>query len=59
MDKLQKVSIFDTAYDRHVNEIVTLSKHVTKYKNVRKWIFKFLRKSETRGIKIAKSINSL
>ena len=30
----------------------TLRKHVTKYKNTRKWIVEFLRKFENRGIKI-------
>ena len=59
--------IFDTAYDRHRNEIATLRKHITKYKNMRKWMVEFLRKSESRGDKIAqvnpirftKSINLL
>ena len=45
------------AYDRHSNENVTLSKHVNKYKNMRKWMVEFLRKSESRGYKIAR-VNS-
>ena len=40
--------------DRHSNETDTLKKHVTKYKNLRKWIVGFLRKFENRGIKIAR-----
>ena len=41
---------------RHVSysiETVTLRKHVIKYKYMRKWIAKFLTKSEIGGIKIA------
>ena len=38
--------------DRHSNETVTLRKHVTKYKNVLKWMIEFLRQSESRGDKI-------
>ena len=33
------------ACDRHWDETVTLTKHVTKYKCMRKWIVKFLSKS--------------
>ena len=44
--------------DRHSNEAVTLRKHVTKYKNIRKWIVEFLRKSESRRDKIAR-VNSI
>ena len=40
--------------DRHSNETVTLRKHVTKYKNVRKWMVEFFRKFENCGIKIAR-----
>ena len=39
--------------DRHSNETVTLRKHVTKSKNMLKWMFEFFRKFENRGIKIA------
>ena len=38
--------------DRHSIETVTLRKHVTKYKNTRKWIAEFLRKFENHAIKI-------
>ena len=33
-------------------------KHVTKYKDMRKWMVEFLRKIEGRGIKIAR-VNSI
>ena len=33
---------------------VSLHKHVTKYKNMRKWMVEFLGKSERRGDKIAR-----
>ena len=42
----------DTACNWHSNETVTLRKHVTKYKHMRKWFVEFLRKFENRGIKI-------
>ena len=38
-------------FDRHINETVTLRKHVTKYKNMRNWMVEFLRKFENRGVK--------
>ena len=44
--------------DRHSNETVTLRKHVTKYKNMQKWMVEFIRKFENRGIKIAR-VNSI
>ena len=44
--------------DRHSNETVALRKHVTKYKNKRKYIVEFLRKFENRSIKAAR-INSI
>ena len=44
--------------DRHNNETVTLGKHVTKYKHMRKWLVEFLRNFENPGIKIAR-INSI
>ena len=40
--------------DWHGNETVTLRKHVTKSKNMRKWKVEFLQKIENRGIKIAR-----
>ena len=40
------------------NETVTLRKHVTKYKNMRKWMVEFLGKFENRSIKIA-GVNSI
>ena len=39
--------------DRCSKETATLRKHVTKYKNLRKWMVEFLRKFENRGINIA------
>ena len=44
--------------DRLSNETVTVMKHVTKYKNMRKWMVEFLRKFENHGIKIAR-VNSI
>ena len=44
--------------DRHSNETVTLRKHATKYKHMRKWMLEFLRKFENRSIKIAR-VNSI
>ena len=41
------------AYDRHRNRTATLRKHVTKYKYMQKWMGKFFRISQNRGIKIA------
>ena len=40
------------ACDRYSNETVTLRKHFTKYKNMRKWMVEFLRKSEVVVIKL-------
>ena len=45
--------MFDTACSCYSNETVTPRKHVTKYKNMRKWMVEFLRKFESNGIKIA------
>ena len=42
------------ARDRHWDEAVTLTRHVTKYKYMRKWMVEFLSKSQRRGIKIAR-----
>ena len=39
--------------DRHSNETVTVRKHVTKYKNMQKWVVEFLKKLQSSGIKIA------
>ena len=44
--------------DRHLDETVTLTKHVTKYKCLRKWMVEFLSKSQSRVIKIAR-VNSI
>ena len=44
--------------DRHRNETVTLTKHVTKYKYMRKWMVEFFIKSQSRVIKIAR-VNSI
>ena len=41
-----------SACDRRSSETVTLRKNVTKYKRKRKWMVRFLRKLENRGIKI-------
>ena len=41
------------ACDRHCDETVTLTKHVTKYKYMRKWMVEFLSKSQSRVTKIA------
>ena len=46
------------ACDWHRNETVTLTKHVTKYKYVQKWMVEFLRKSQSRVIKITQ-VNSI
>ena len=42
------------ACDRHWDETVALTKHVTKYKYMRKWVVKFLSKSQSRVFKIAR-----
>ena len=42
------------ACDRHWDETVTPTKHVTKYKYMRKWMVEFLSKSQSRVIKIAR-----
>ena len=42
------------ACDRHWDETVTPSKHVTKYKYMQKWMVEFLSKSQSRVIKIAR-----
>ena len=46
------------ACDRHWDETVTLTKHVTKYKYMRKWMVEFLSKSQSRVIKIIR-VNSI
>ena len=46
------------ACDRHWDETVTLTKHVTKYKYMRKWMVEFLSKSHNCGIKFAR-VNSI
>ena len=42
------------ACDRQWDETVTLTKHVTKYKYVRKWMVEFLSKSQSLVIKFAR-----
>ena len=44
--------------DRHSSETATLKKHVTKYKNMRKWMVEFIQKIGIGGIKIAR-VNSI
>ena len=46
------------ACDRHRNETVTLTKHVTKYKYMQKWMIEFLSKSQSRVIKFDR-VNSI
>ena len=46
------------ACDRHRNETVTLTKDVTKYKNMRKWMVELHRKFENCAIKITR-VNSI
>ena len=45
-------------YVRHSYETVTRRKHVTKYKNMLKWMVEILRKFENPGDKIAR-LNSI
>ena len=45
-------------FERVTGEPVTLKRHVPKYKNMRKWMDKFLRKSESLGDKVAR-VNSI
>ena len=42
------------ACDRHRHETVTLKKHVTKYKYMRKCMVEFVSKSKSCGIKFAR-----
>ena len=44
--------------DRRNIETLTLRKHVTEHKNMRKWKVEFLRKFENRSINIAR-VNSI
>ena len=44
--------------DRQSYETVTVRKHVTKYKNILKWMVEILRKLENPGDKIAR-VNSI
>ena len=46
------------ACNRHRDETVALTKHVTKYKYMRKWMVEFLSKSQSRVIKIGR-VNSI
>ena len=50
--------IFDTACNRHSHNNVTLKKHVTKYKSMRKWMVEFFKKIQNRSIKIS-GVNSI
>ena len=50
--------MYDTSCNRHSNETVALRKHVSKTKNMRKWMVEFIRKFDNRGIKIAR-VNSI
>ena len=50
--------IYPYLIDRYSNETATLTKHVTKYKHIRKCMVEFLRKFGNRGIKIAR-VNSI
>ena len=43
------------ACDRHWDETVTLTKHVTKCKYMWKWMVEFLSKSQSRVINIARA----
>ena len=52
--KVNIIIIIITACDWHCNEIVTLMKHVTKYRNMRKW----MAESASRGDKITR-VNSI
>ena len=40
------------ACDRHWDETVTLTKHVTKYKYMRKWMVEFLSKISVLSLKL-------
>ena len=40
--------------DRHNNKTVTLGKHISKYKNMRKWMVEFIKKIEKSCLKIAR-----
>ena len=44
--------------DRLINETAALRKHLTKYKQMRKWMNKIFRKFDNRGIKIV-GVNSI
>ena len=46
------------ACDRHCDETVTLTKHVTKYKYMRKWMVECFSKSQSRVTEIARELNS-
>ena len=50
-DKLEHVSLIQLLTG--IATKLTLRKHVTKYKNMQKWMIEFPRKFENRGIKIA------
>ena len=48
------MKFFDLVTDTCSSETVTVRRHISKYKNMRKWMVEFLRKFENRGIKIAR-----
>ena len=52
-NKLVKGDEIVRACDQHSNKTVTLRKHISKYKNMRKRMVEFFRKSEVDGDKIA------
>ena len=56
--KLVKGDEIVRACDRHSNENVARRKHVCKHQKMRKWMVEFIRKSKSRGHKIAR-VNSI
>ena len=56
--KLVKGDKIVRSCDWQSNETMTLRKHVTKYRNMRKWIVEFQRKFNNHGIKMAR-VNSI
>ena len=50
--------MFDLVTDIATKPSVALRKHITKYKNMRKWMVEFFRKFENGGITIAR-VNSI
>ena len=54
---LVRVAVVEPKGNSDHSYLSAVRKHVTKYKNMRKWMVEFLRKSENRGDKIAQ-VNS-